>query len=180
MIDAEPISVVHPLNVAENTSFEEDELSPVGPFVSTYHEVGDKSKAAGKRNLLLMRLEGVSTKGSKGSCPGELRQDRVAVVTKVVPDAAMKLVHSDEMGVLVARLFKASIIHGRCMAFEEVAELKEPFVLEKMPNYRPFLKEVYDRAGDDMVNPSYPFLTELIADLYAFVEQLLSKKPRSL
>ncbi|GKD75136.1 hypothetical protein Tco_1333418 [Tanacetum coccineum] len=109
-----------------------------------------------------------------------LRQDKAAVVTKVVPDATMKLVHSDGMGVLVARLFKASIIHGRCVAFEEVAELKEPFVLEKMPDYRPFLKEEYDRAGDDMVNPSYPFLTELIADSYAFVEQLLSKKPQSL
>ncbi|GKC80280.1 hypothetical protein Tco_1131054, partial [Tanacetum coccineum] len=109
-----------------------------------------------------------------------LRQDRAAVVTKIIPDAAMKLVHSDEMGVLVARLVKASIIHGRCVAFEEVAELKEPFVLEKLPDYRLFSKEEYDRAGDDMANASYPFLTELTTDLYASVEQLLSKKPQSL
>ncbi|GJS30556.1 hypothetical protein Tco_0491176 [Tanacetum coccineum] len=109
-----------------------------------------------------------------------LRQDRAAVVTKIILDAAMKLVHSDEMGVLVARLVKASIIHGRCVAFEEVAELKEPFVLEKLSGYRLFSKEEYDRAGDDMANASYPFLTELTADLYASVEQLLSKKPQSL
>ncbi|GJW19128.1 hypothetical protein Tco_0026564 [Tanacetum coccineum] len=109
-----------------------------------------------------------------------LRQDMAALVTKVVPDAAMKLVHSDEMSVLVARLVKASIIHGRCLAFEEVAELKEPFTLEKMPGYRPFSKEEYDRASDDIANASYPFLTELTADPYASVEQLLSKKPRSL
>ncbi|GJX27553.1 hypothetical protein Tco_0233849, partial [Tanacetum coccineum] len=96
-----------------------------------------------------------------------LRQDRAAVVAKVVPGAAMKLVYSDEMGVLVARLVKAFIIHGRCMAFEEVSELKEPFILEKIPGYRPFLKEEYDRAGDDMANASYPFLTELTADQYA-------------
>ncbi|GKC40456.1 hypothetical protein Tco_1052840 [Tanacetum coccineum] len=109
-----------------------------------------------------------------------LRQDKAGVVTKVILNATMKLVHSDKMGVLVARLVKASIIHGRCVAFEEVAKLKEPFVLEKMPGYRPFLKEEYDRAGDDMANASYPFLTELTADLYASVEQLLSKKLRSL
>ncbi|GJZ92794.1 hypothetical protein Tco_0664859 [Tanacetum coccineum] len=70
-----------------------------------------------------------------------LRQDRAATVTKVIPDAAMKLVHSDETSVLVTRLVKASIIHGRCVAFKEVADLKEPFVLEKMPGYHPFSKE---------------------------------------
>nr|GFC55491.1 hypothetical protein [Tanacetum cinerariifolium] len=86
-----------------------------------------------------------------------------------------KLVHSDETGVLVMRLVKASIIR-RCMIFEEVAEFKELFILEKMPGYCSSLKEEYDRAGDDMANASYPFLTELTADLYAFVEQLLSKK----
>nr|GEU44980.1 hypothetical protein [Tanacetum cinerariifolium] len=67
-----------------------------------------------------------------------------AVVTKVVPGTTTKLVHSDEMGVPIARLVKASIIHGKCVAFEEVAEIKEPFVLEKMLGYRPFLKEEYD------------------------------------
>ncbi|GKB39475.1 hypothetical protein Tco_0884417 [Tanacetum coccineum] len=43
-----------------------------------------------------------------------LRQDRAAVVSKVIPNAKMKLVHSDEMGVLVARLVRAAIVHGRC------------------------------------------------------------------
>ncbi|GJV56230.1 hypothetical protein Tco_1457235 [Tanacetum coccineum] len=62
-----------------------------------------------------------------------LRQDRAALVARVISDQAMKLIRSDEMGVLIARLVKASIIHGRCAAFEEVAELKKPFVLEEMP-----------------------------------------------
>ncbi|GJR32666.1 hypothetical protein Tco_1108898 [Tanacetum coccineum] len=126
-----------------------------------------------RRGLIMSRLYPFFAPKSK-------RQDRAAVVAKIVPGAARKLVLSDEMGVLVTRLVKASIIHGRCMAFEEVAELKEPFVLEKMPCYRPFLKEEYDRSGDDMANASYPFLTELTADPYASVEQLLLKKPRSL
>ncbi|GKE94983.1 hypothetical protein Tco_1579838, partial [Tanacetum coccineum] len=59
MIDAEPISTVHPLNVAENiidsynTSPAEDELSLVGPSASLYPKAGEKSKAAGKRKLTI-------------------------------------------------------------------------------------------------------------------------------
>nr|GFC39948.1 hypothetical protein [Tanacetum cinerariifolium] len=62
------------------------------------------------------------------------------------------------------RLVKASIIYGMCTAFEEVAELKMPFVLEEMPCYRPSSKEEYDRAGNDLADASYPFLAELTAD----------------
>ncbi|GJR68599.1 hypothetical protein Tco_0014664, partial [Tanacetum coccineum] len=106
-----------------------------------------------------------------------LRQDKAAVLSKVVPETSMKLVHSDEMGVLVARIVRASIIHGRCMTFEEVAKLKDPFVLEKMPGYRTSSKDEYDRAGEDMANASYPFLSEFTSNPYAFMEQLLSIKP---
>nr|GEV32178.1 putative ribonuclease H-like domain-containing protein [Tanacetum cinerariifolium] len=37
-----------------------------------------------------------------------LKQDRAAVVSKVIPDAAMKLIHSDDLGVLIAKLVSAS------------------------------------------------------------------------
>ncbi|GKC27236.1 hypothetical protein Tco_1034530, partial [Tanacetum coccineum] len=73
-----------------------------------------------------------------------LRQNRAAVVARVTPDVVMKLIHSDEMGVLIARLVKASIIHSRCASFKEVAELKKPFVLEEMPGYHPSSKGEYD------------------------------------
>ncbi|GJX16869.1 hypothetical protein Tco_0217701 [Tanacetum coccineum] len=99
-----------------------------------------------------------------------LKQDKAVVVTKVVPDAAMKLIQSDDMGILIAKLVKASMFHGRCAVFEEVANLKEPFVLEKMPGYRPSSKEEFDRAGDNLANASYPFFVELTVDPYAFVE----------
>ncbi|GJQ97417.1 hypothetical protein Tco_0008556 [Tanacetum coccineum] len=99
---------------------------------------------------------------------------------KVVPDAATKLIRSDEMGMLVAKLVKASIIYGRFDAFEEVAKLKEPFVMEKMDGYRPSSKQEYDQAGDDLANASYPFLFKYVNDPYASLEQLLSKKPESL
>nr|GEY89525.1 hypothetical protein [Tanacetum cinerariifolium] len=65
MIDVKPISTVHPLNVSKNivnsynTSPEEDELSPVGPFASP--KAGEESKATG--NLMLMLLERVVKKG---------------------------------------------------------------------------------------------------------------------
>ncbi|GJW14799.1 hypothetical protein Tco_0018932 [Tanacetum coccineum] len=109
-----------------------------------------------------------------------LRQDRAAIVTKVIPDAAMKLVHSDEMGVLITKLVRASIIHSRCATFEEVAKLNEPFILEKMPEYHTSSKEEYDQARDDLANASYSFLFDFTSNPYAYVEQMLSKKPRSL
>ncbi|GKD38321.1 hypothetical protein Tco_1258528, partial [Tanacetum coccineum] len=75
-----------------------------------------------------------------------LRQDRAAVVSKVVPHVATELVGSNEMGLLVARLIKAAMFYG----------------------------------SDDLATTSYPFIAEATADLYATIEQLLSKKPRSL
>ncbi|GJZ63189.1 probable manganese-transporting ATPase PDR2 [Tanacetum coccineum] len=107
-------------------------------------------------------------------------KDRVVVVAKVVPHIAIKLVRSDEMGLRVARLVKTALVHGRCTAFEEVAALKEPFKLEKMPGHRPFLKKEFDQAGDNVATASYPFLAEAIANPYTPLEVLLSKNPRSI
>ncbi|GKD52460.1 hypothetical protein Tco_1281436, partial [Tanacetum coccineum] len=59
----------------------------------------------------------------------ELKQDRREVVSKFVPYAAMKLVHSDDMGSLVGRLVSSAILYGRCRAYEQVADMKEPFDL---------------------------------------------------
>nr|GEV41929.1 hypothetical protein [Tanacetum cinerariifolium] len=109
-----------------------------------------------------------------------LRQDRAAVVSRVVPGTAMKLVHSNDMGFLVARLVTETIIHGRCMAFKEIAKLKEPFIFKKMLGYHMSSKDEYDRAGEDMANASFPFLSEFTSNPYASVEQLLSIMPRSI
>ncbi|GKB58064.1 hypothetical protein Tco_0914250 [Tanacetum coccineum] len=109
-----------------------------------------------------------------------LKQDMASIITKVVPDAATKLIYSDEMGILVAKLVKDSIIYGRCDDFQEVAKLKEPFVMEKMAGYHPSSKQEYDQAGDDLANASYSLLSKYVNDPYASLEQLLSKKPESL
>ncbi|GJY13460.1 hypothetical protein Tco_0382769, partial [Tanacetum coccineum] len=54
----------------------------------------------------------------------ELKQDRREVVSKVIPYAAMTLVHSDDMGSLVGRLVSSAILYGRCSAYEKVADMK--------------------------------------------------------
>nr|GEU29951.1 hypothetical protein [Tanacetum cinerariifolium] len=79
-----------------------------------------------------------------------LRQDMAAIVTKVFPDTAMKLVHSDEMYVLIVKLVREAIINGRCVAFEEVVKLNKPFILEKMPDYYTSSKEEMDNSNITM------------------------------
>ncbi|GKE30324.1 hypothetical protein Tco_1445708 [Tanacetum coccineum] len=61
----------------------------------------------------------------------DLKHDRMEVVSKVVPYIAMELVHSDELGRLVGKLVSSAVFYRRCAAFEEVAEMKEPFSLTK-------------------------------------------------
>ncbi|GKB44615.1 hypothetical protein Tco_0889557 [Tanacetum coccineum] len=157
------------------------------PLVSDMHsEI--KTLQGQTLSILHAKVEGLESKKERLKASeiqmlqdiNSLRQDRVVIVLKVVPDASMKLVHSDEMGVLIARLVRAAIIHGRCTAFEEVDKLKEPFVLENMLDYRTSSKDEYDQAREDMANASYPLLSEFTSNPYAFVEQLLSMKPQSL
>nr|GEW40371.1 hypothetical protein [Tanacetum cinerariifolium] len=109
-----------------------------------------------------------------------LRQDRVDVVSKVVPHVATKLVCSDEMGLLVAQFVKAAMFCGRCTALEEIAALKEPFNLGKIPGYRFYSKVEFDQDGDDLATVSYLFIAEATADPYASLEELLLNKPKSL
>nr|GEV77019.1 hypothetical protein [Tanacetum cinerariifolium] len=109
-----------------------------------------------------------------------LKQDWAIVVSKVVYDVAMKLIRSDEMGFLIAKLVKVAMLRGRCAAFEEVASLKEPFILENLSGYRYSSKKEFDHAGDGLANASYPYLNEVTNNTYAIIEKLLSKKPQSL
>ncbi|GKA37539.1 hypothetical protein Tco_0724104 [Tanacetum coccineum] len=71
----------------------------------------------------------------------ELKQDRREVVSKVVPYAAMELVHSDDMGSLVGKLVSSSILYRRCRAYEQVADMKDHFDLSKVKGYRSSYKK---------------------------------------
>ncbi|GJU20427.1 reverse transcriptase domain-containing protein [Tanacetum coccineum] len=64
------------------------------------------------------------------------------VVLKVVPYAAMELVHNDEMDSLVSKLVSSIIVYGRCRAFDHVADMKEPFDLLKVKGYRSSYKRI--------------------------------------
>ncbi|GKD24476.1 hypothetical protein Tco_1230690 [Tanacetum coccineum] len=99
--------------------------------------------------VLDMHAENKTLQGQVDRLHGEysrliLEEKKVVVVAKVVPHMATKLVHSDEMGLLVAWHAKAALFHGKSTTLEEVAALKEPFKLEKMPGYRPISKKEFD------------------------------------
>ncbi|GKA05277.1 hypothetical protein Tco_0684397 [Tanacetum coccineum] len=48
----------------------------------------------------------------------------------------VELVHSDDMGSLVGRLVSFAILYVRCRAYEQVADIKEPFNLSKMSSWQ--------------------------------------------
>ncbi|GJW20915.1 hypothetical protein Tco_0031537 [Tanacetum coccineum] len=109
-----------------------------------------------------------------------VKRDRAEFVLKVVPYVAMELVQSDEMGRLVAKLVSSTIFYERCAAFEEVADMKEPLDLAKVKGYRPSYKKEHTQAGNGKTTATFPFLSEVVADPFAPIEALFSKKPRSL
>nr|GEZ90880.1 hypothetical protein [Tanacetum cinerariifolium] len=107
----------------------------------------------------------------------ELKQDMRDVVLKLVPYAAMKLVHSDELVRLVGTLVSSVITYGRCRAYEQVAAMKEPFDLSKAKEYRSSYKKEHTQAINDFSTATFPWLDEFIAYFAALIKALLSKKP---
>nr|GEV17600.1 hypothetical protein [Tanacetum cinerariifolium] len=77
------------------------------------------------------------------------RLDRTEVISKVVPYVAIELVQSDNMGRFVAKLVSFAIFYERCHAFEEVANMKEPFDITKKPHVlqRPVLTRTHMPAS---------------------------------
>nr|GEV83654.1 hypothetical protein [Tanacetum cinerariifolium] len=110
----------------------------------------------------------------------DVKRDRMEDVSKVVPYAAIELIHSDDLGSLVGKLVSFAIFYGRCQAFEQVAGMKEPFDLSKVKGYRPSYKKKHNQAGNDLATATFPWLSEFVADPSAPIEVLLSKKPPTL
>ncbi|GKA16352.1 hypothetical protein Tco_0696099 [Tanacetum coccineum] len=103
----------------------------------------------------------------------ELKQDRKEVVSMVVPYVTMELVHSDDMGSLVGKLVSSAIMYGRRRAFEQVADMKEPFYLSKVKGYRPSYKKDHTQASNDLATATFPWLNEFVSD--SLIPQLLLK-----
>ncbi|GKF53839.1 hypothetical protein Tco_0160749, partial [Tanacetum coccineum] len=110
----------------------------------------------------------------------ELKHDRREVVLNVVTYVAMELVHSDHMGSLVDRRMSSTILYGRCRAYEQVADMKEPFDMSKVKGYRSSYKKDHTQASNNLATASFPWLDEFMADPSTPIEALLSKKPPSL
>nr|GEV83823.1 hypothetical protein [Tanacetum cinerariifolium] len=110
----------------------------------------------------------------------DVKRDKIEVVLKVVPYAALELIHSDELGRLVGKLVSSDILYKRCDAFEQVAVIKEPFDLLKLKGYRPSYKKGHTQAGNELATATFPWLPEFVADPSSPIEVLLSKKPPAL
>ncbi|GJU48270.1 hypothetical protein Tco_1217825 [Tanacetum coccineum] len=104
----------------------------------------------------------------------ELKQDRRDVVSKVIPYATMKLIHSDDMGSLIGRHVSSIILYGRCRAYNQVANMKEHFDLSKVKGYRSSYKKDHTQASYDLATTTFPWLDEFVVDPFAPIEVLLS------
>ncbi|GKD80001.1 hypothetical protein Tco_1342622, partial [Tanacetum coccineum] len=107
-----------------------------------------------KLNLDRMILE--SQSGQVTNRALRLWSRRREVVSKVIPYAAMEL------------------------AYEQVANIKEPFDLSKVKGYRSSYKKDHTQASNDFATATFSWLDEFVADPSAPIEVLLSKKPPSL
>ncbi|GKG26596.1 hypothetical protein Tco_0402299, partial [Tanacetum coccineum] len=61
-------------------------------------------------------------------------------------------------------------------AFEQVANMKEPFDLSKVNGYRSSYKKDHTQASNDLATATFPWLDEFVVDPLAPIEALLSKK----
>nr|GEU57179.1 reverse transcriptase domain-containing protein [Tanacetum cinerariifolium] len=107
----------------------------------------------------------------------EIKHDRREVVLKVIPYACIELVHSDKLGKLVGRLVSSAITYGWCRAYEQVAEMKDPFDLATMKGYRFLYKKDHTQASNELATATFPWLDEFIANATTPIKALLSKKP---
>ncbi|GJT72743.1 hypothetical protein Tco_1032029 [Tanacetum coccineum] len=107
----------------------------------------------------------------------DVKRDRMEMLSKVVPYATLELVHNDELGSLVSKLVSFVVFYKRCTAFEQVAEMKEPFDLSKVKGYCPLYKKEHTQPSNDLATITFLFISEFVADPSALIEVLLSKKP---
>ncbi|GKC50237.1 hypothetical protein Tco_1072982 [Tanacetum coccineum] len=110
----------------------------------------------------------------------DVKHDRMEVISKVVPYTTLEVVHSDKLGRLVGKLVSSVILYGRCVAFEQVADMEDPFDLSKVKGYLPLYKKEHTQAVNELATATFPWLSEFVADPSAPIKVLLSKKPLTL
>nr|GEW06622.1 putative reverse transcriptase domain-containing protein [Tanacetum cinerariifolium] len=151
----------------------EFEKNPI--VVALRENISTLSTKVKEHKIKKARLEAIEV--SLGKEVKEFKQDMIEVVSKVVPYAAMKLVHSDHMGSLVGRRVSSAILYGMCRAYEQGDEMKEPFYLSKVKGYYSSYKKDHTQAINDLATTTFPWLDKFVADPSALIKSLLSKKP---
>ncbi|GJS46892.1 hypothetical protein Tco_0597013 [Tanacetum coccineum] len=114
-------------------------------------KVKDEAEAESEEILNGSTLEGLESerkrlKSSETQLLQEidgLRQDKAIVVSKVVPHVATKLIRSDEMGLLVDRLVKAAMFHGR--SGDDLATALYLFIAESTSDRYASLEELLSK-----------------------------------
>nr|GEX40218.1 hypothetical protein [Tanacetum cinerariifolium] len=69
----------------------------------------------------------------------------------------IELVYSDDMGSLVGMLVSSAILYGRCRAYEQVTDMKEPFDRSKLKGYRSSYKKDHTLANNDFATATFPW-----------------------
>nr|GEV40288.1 putative ribonuclease H-like domain-containing protein [Tanacetum cinerariifolium] len=81
---------------------------------------------------------------------------------------------------LTGRLVSFVILYERCKAYEQVADMKEPFNLSQMKGYHSSYKKGHIQANSDLATTTFLWLDEFVEDPSAPINALLSKKLPSL
>ncbi|GJR87060.1 hypothetical protein Tco_0211071 [Tanacetum coccineum] len=184
IIDAEPISVVLPANVADNivdssnTSSDDELPSSASPHIfSPWRLVRRQKGSAGK---------GTCSMPSRGSPHRRAEGARCSEASKVDVGLGSSFLHCIKPRANLAIHFERGGQEGIRPMFELekkcneslqdldksslVSDMRskiETLQGQKMPGYRTSSKDEYDRAGEDMANAFYPFLSEFTSNPYA-------------
>ncbi|GKG00339.1 hypothetical protein Tco_0302029, partial [Tanacetum coccineum] len=57
---------------------------------------------------------------------------------------------------LMGKHVSSAVFYERCAAFEEVADMKEPFDLVKVKGYRPSYKKEHIKSRNDLATATFP------------------------
>ncbi|GJX69484.1 hypothetical protein Tco_0305211 [Tanacetum coccineum] len=95
----------------------------------------------------------------------ELKHDRREVVSKVVPYAAMELVHSDDMGSLIGRLVSSTLLYRRCRAYEQVVDIEGAFDLSNVKVIVLSYRRIILRPGQRFYHRYFPLVVKFVAEL---------------
>nr|GEW48800.1 RNA-directed DNA polymerase, eukaryota, reverse transcriptase zinc-binding domain protein [Tanacetum cinerariifolium] len=118
------------------------------------------------------KCEAIMTEFEKNPTVVALREKISTLSTKVKE-------HKVSLDILMLesqKLMSSLILYGRCKAYEQVADMKEPFDLSNVKGYRFSYKKDHTQARNDLATATFPWLDEFVADPPALIEALLSKK----